>query len=142
MLTSPSEDFRLGALWAQLSGELVAAGDPGYEEARKVVLQGVDRRPRAVVRVADAGDVARVVSATRRAGVELAVRSGGHSFAGHGTSEGGIVIDLSEMKRLEIDEAGRTAWVQPGMTAGRVHRRHGRARSRHQCQPLVDRPAR
>ena len=46
------------------------------------------------------------------------MRSGGHGFAGNGTSEGGIVIDLSEMKDLEIDAAAATAWVQPGMTAG------------------------
>ena len=118
MLTSTPKDLQVGALRAQLSGELVAVADPGYDGARKVVLQGVDRRPLAVARVAHAGDVGRVVALAREDGLELAVRGGGHSFAGHGTSDGGIVIDFSEMKRLEIDAAEGTAWVEPGMTAG------------------------
>ena len=59
-----------------------------------------------------------MVCFARDGGLELAVRSGGHSWAGHGTSEGGIVIDLSGMKGLEIDRDGRTAWVQTGITAG------------------------
>jgi FAD/FMN-containing dehydrogenase len=71
-----------------------------------------------VARVADAEDVARVVSFARESDLELAVRGGGHSRAGHGTSQGGIVIDLSRMKRLEVDADGRTAWVETGLTAG------------------------
>jgi FAD binding domain len=50
--------------------------------------------------------------------VELAVRSGGHSLAGHSTTEGGIVLDLSAMTTLELDPVGRTAWAQTGLTAG------------------------
>ena len=53
-----------------------------------------------------------------RSGLELAVRSGGHSRAGYGTSEGGIVIDLSAMKALDIDADAKTAWVETGITAG------------------------
>jgi FAD/FMN-containing dehydrogenase len=71
----------------------------------------------AIARAAGAADVARVVSFAREAGLELAVRSGGHSVAGHGVSEGGIVLDLSEMKALEVDPAGRSAWADAGLTA-------------------------
>ena len=50
--------------------------------------------------------------------MELAIRSGGHSLAGHGVSDGGIVLDLSAMRALQIDAEGRTAWAQTGLTAG------------------------
>ncbi|MGH2827578.1 MAG: FAD-binding oxidoreductase [Actinomycetota bacterium] len=70
------------------------------------------------MRAADAGDVSHVVSLARESGQELAVRSGGHSLSGHSVSDGGIVLDLSEMKRLEIDVEGRTAWAETGLTAG------------------------
>jgi FAD/FMN-containing dehydrogenase len=59
-----------------------------------------------------------VVKLAAEAGAELAVRSGGHSSAGHSGSDGGIVLDLSAMKALEIDVEGRTAWAETGLTAG------------------------
>ena len=64
------------------------------------------------------GDVARTVVLARDAGMALAVRSGGHSVAGHSTVDGGIVLDLCGMKGLHIDAERRTAWAQPGLTAG------------------------
>jgi FAD/FMN-containing dehydrogenase len=70
------------------------------------------------VRVAGASDVSRVVDLARETGAELAVRSGGHGRAGYGTSEGGIVLDLSEMNEIQIDAEGRTAWAQTGVKAG------------------------
>ena len=91
---------------------------PPYNEARQVFFKGVDRRPAAVARVAGADDVARVVTLARESGLELAVRSGGHSRAGYGTSEGGLVIDLSGMRALDIAADGKTAWVETGITAG------------------------
>src|SRR5690606_30213860 len=79
---------------------------------------GIDRRPAVIVRAADARDVAQVVSFARETGAELAVRGGGHSMAGHSTSEGGIVLDLSPMKGLDIDVEQCTAWAEAGLTAG------------------------
>src|SRR4051794_32845816 len=102
---------------AGLRGEVITPGNPGYDDARRVFLTGFDRRPAAIVRAADASDVSRVVDLARETGTELAVRSGGHSRAGHGTSEGGIVLDLSGMNAVEVDAAGRTAWAQPGVKA-------------------------
>jgi FAD/FMN-containing dehydrogenase len=111
-------DISIPDLRAELNGKVIAPDDAGYDEARQVFFKGVDRRPALIVRAADSSDVARAVSLARQTGLELAVRSGGHSRAGHGTSEGGIVIDLSAMRALEIDADGRTAWVETGITAG------------------------
>jgi FAD/FMN-containing dehydrogenase len=101
-----------------LRGEVIVPADPDYDQARAVFLTGIDRRPAAVARVADADDAAIVVSIAREAGLELAVRSGGHSNAGHGTSEGGIVLDLSRLRALEIDSDRGAAWAETGLTAG------------------------
>src|ERR687894_1370849 len=103
---------------SNVRGQLIRPGDGGYDEARAVFYGGIDRRPALIVRAKDATDVSRVVALARESGLELAVRSGGHSVAGHGTTEGGIVLDLSEMKGLEIDVEGRTAWAETGLTAG------------------------
>jgi FAD/FMN-containing dehydrogenase len=105
-------------LRSELNGKVVTPGHPDYDDARRVLFTGFDRRPAAIVRVADASDVSRVVNFARVTGAELAVRSGGHSLAGHGTSEGGIVLDLSGLDSVEIDPEGRTAWAQAGVKAG------------------------
>jgi FAD/FMN-containing dehydrogenase len=111
-------EIPISDLRASLNGKVIAPDDAGYDDARGVIFSGFDRRPAAVVRVADASDVSRVVNLAHDSGAELAVRSGGHSRAGHGTSEGGIVLDLSAMNAVEIDAAGRTAWAQTGVKAG------------------------
>jgi FAD/FMN-containing dehydrogenase len=105
-------------LRALFNGKVIAPDDPRYEEARTPFYGGMDKYPAAIVRAADAGDVSRLVSLAREHGFELAVRSGGHSNAGYCTSDGGIVLDLSAMKKLEIDQENQTAWVEAGMTAG------------------------
>jgi FAD/FMN-containing dehydrogenase len=120
----------ISRLRAELAGRVIAPDDAGYDEARAVFYGGFDRRPAVIVRAADADDVSRVVSVAAEAGLELAVRSGGHSVAGHSTTEGGIVLDLSEMRALEIDPGSRTAWVEPGLTTGEysvVANEHGLA---------------
>ena len=121
MTSTPEEvqNFPVDDLRARLEGELVTPEDRSYEEARQVFFKGVDKRPLAVARVAGAGDVAAVVNAVRESGLELAVRSGGHSRPGYGTVDGGLVIDLAGMDQVEIDAEGRTAWVETGATAGR-----------------------
>ena len=106
-------------LRAAVNGRVISPEDPDYEAARTILVPAAaERRPAAVVRVADANDVVAVVNYARDHGVELAVRSGGHSAAGHSTADGGIVIDLRDMKGLEIDAANRTAWAETGLTAG------------------------
>jgi len=108
----------IDALRSDLRGSVIAPGDLGYDEARKVSYGEFDRWPSVIARPADEADVARVIALARETGLELAVRSGGHSLAGHSATDGGIVLDLAAMKGLEIDVAGRTAWAQPGLTTG------------------------
>ena len=112
---------RLGSipeLRAALRGEVVAPGDPDYDSARLVVNAAVDRRPALIIRAADSADVALAVSLARTEGLELAIRGGGHSFAGHGTTDGGLVLDMSRMRALHVDPQRRIAWAQAGLTAG------------------------
>jgi len=102
----------------EIAGRVIASDDPDYDDARAVFLGTFDRRPQLIVQAADAADVARVVAVARETGLELAVRGGGHSYAGHGVSEGGIVLDLSRLRALEIDPGRRTAWAGGGLTTG------------------------
>jgi FAD/FMN-containing dehydrogenase len=99
---------------------VIAPGDTDYDKARTVFYGGVDRHPAVIIKVADANDVSRVVNLARESGLELAVRSGGHSSVGHSVTEGGIVLDLSNMKDLQIDPKARTVWAETGLTAGEV----------------------
>ena len=101
-----------------ISGRVIQPGDADYDKARTPFYGGVDRRPAAIVRVANADDVSRVISLVRESGAEFVVRSGGHGVAGYALPEGGIVLDLADMKTLEVDAEGRTAWAESGLTAG------------------------
>jgi FAD/FMN-containing dehydrogenase len=109
-----------------IKGRVIEPDHPDYDEARTVFYGDVDRRPSAIVKVANGDDVARVIAQARESGLELAVRSGGHSVAGHGVTEGGIVLDLSEMNALEIDPRRRIAWAETGLTAGEYTAEAGR----------------
>lgn len=101
-----------------LDGRMILPGDAEYDQARMVFYGGFDCHPALIARVANAGDVARVISLARETGLELAVRSGGHSTVGHSVSEGGIVLDVRGMRALDIDPQNRSAWVETGLTTG------------------------
>jgi len=107
-------------LRTDLEGRVIGPEDDGYDEGRAVFYGGIDRRPAAIVRVANDADVSKVISVARETGLELAVRSGGHSIPGHSVSEGGIVLDLADMRAIDVDAEGRTAWAQTGLTAVEV----------------------
>src|SRR5215216_94751 len=96
---------------------VIAPGDTDYDKARAIFYGGMDRHPAVIIKVADANDVSRVINLARESGLELAVRSGGHSVPGHSVTEGGILLDLSNMKDLQIDPESRTAWAETGLTA-------------------------
>jgi FAD/FMN-containing dehydrogenase len=113
-----STNLSITELRASLKGRVIVPGDADYDEARMVFSGTIDSRPAVIVRVANTDDISRVVSLARETGLELAIRSGGHSGAGHGVCEGGIVLDLADMRALEIDVKGRTAWAETGLTAG------------------------
>src|SRR4029077_12375705 len=101
-----------------IKGRVIEPGDPKYDDARAVFVGGFDRHPSLIVRPADAGDVAAAIALARENGLELAVRSGGHSTVGFGVSEGGLVIDLRDMRDIAIDGKQRTASAGGGITAG------------------------
>ena len=105
-------------LRATLNGRVITPDDAQYDAARTVFYGGIDRRPALIARAANAADVARVITLARETGLELAVRSGGHSVAGHSVTNSGIVLDLADMKALSIDPERRTAWAGAGLTAG------------------------
>jgi FAD/FMN-containing dehydrogenase len=114
----PLDEAAIQEFSSKVRGQLIRSQDDGYDGARAVFYGGIDRRPALIVRAKDATDVSHVVALARESGLELAVRSGGHSVAGHSTTDGGIVLDLSEMKNLEIDLERRTAGAETGLTAG------------------------
>ena len=115
-----AEPIDLDDLAGCINGRLVRPGDEDYDTLREVHQATVDARPMAIVRAADARDVSRTVLFARDNDLELAVRGGGHSLAGHSTVDGGIVLDLRDMRGIHIDPDERIAWVQPGLTAGEV----------------------
>jgi FAD/FMN-containing dehydrogenase len=111
-------------------GELLGSSDEGYEEARKIWNGAIDRRPALIARSTCAEDVIAAVKFARQNRLLVSVRGGGHSVAGHSVSEGGLMIDLSLMKGIEIDPEGRTARAQPGLSLGefdRATQQHGLA---------------
>jgi FAD/FMN-containing dehydrogenase len=117
-LSDPDARSLRRRLRAVVDGQVISPGDAAYDQARTPFYGGFDRRPQAIVRPTGEAEVAEVVSLARETGLELAVRSGGHSVAGQSVNDGGIVCDLSAMKGLELDPERRTAWAETGLTAG------------------------
>ncbi len=101
-----------------LKGRVVSPRSADYDLVRAVVPGNYDSRPAALVRVANAADVAAVLNFARATDMEVAVRSGGHSA--HCASQGGLVIDLRDLNDIDIDVEARTAWAGTGLTAGAV----------------------
>lgn len=110
-MASSTEQLR-----ASVRGEVIGPQDPGYDEARTVYNAMIDRRPDVVVRPVGVDDVVAAVNHARENGLDLAVRGGGHSVPGFGTCDGGIVIDLSAMKAIQVDADARTVRAEGGCT--------------------------
>lgn len=108
-----------------ITGRVITPTDTDYDETRRVFYPFHDRRPAFIAQPVDAEDVSRTVLMAAEKGLELAVRSGGHSLAGHGVTEGGVLVDLSAMNQLDIDPDERTAWAETGLTAGRYTKAAG-----------------
>ncbi|ODM73601.1 FAD-linked oxidase [Bradyrhizobium elkanii] len=106
----------------RLKGQVVLAGSAGYDEARRVWNGAVDRRPAMIAYCADTRDVVEAVTFARSRTFPVAVRSGGHNVAGLSVCDGGIVIDLSRMKRIDVDPVRRTARAEAGLDLGEFDR--------------------
>jgi len=106
----------------RLDGRVVLPGDAGYDEARTVWNAIVDRRPRVVFRCASVRDVITAVRTAREHGLEIGVRCGGHSAAGHAVPEGGLMIDMTPLRGVCVDQVRRQAVVQGGALLGALDR--------------------
>lgn len=117
----PIED-QIEMLGSMIRGTVIAPHHPEYDATRMVALAQFDRRPAAIVRVANAADIAAVLNFAQATDLPVAVRSGGHSTGGFSAADGALVIDVRALNRIDIDVTGRTAWAGSGMTAGEVTR--------------------
>jgi FAD/FMN-containing dehydrogenase len=112
----------LDALGVSLGQRLILPGDSEYDNARHVWNGMIDRRPAGIARCRDASAVRQCLQFARTHDLVVAVRGGAHNVAGFATCEGGLVIDLSGMRGISVDPAGRTARVQAGVTWGELDR--------------------
>ena len=103
-------------------GELLLPTSPGYEGARRIWNGAIDRHPACIARCIGVADVVAAVRFARNHDLEIAIRGGGHNVAGTAVCDDGVVIDLSAMRAVGVDPAGRTAWVQGGALWGDVDR--------------------
>ncbi len=109
---------QIAALRDQVLGGLVLIGDTDYETARRVWNGNIDRRPALIARCTTTGDVQQAVGFASRNGLLVSVRGGGHSAPGYGVNDGGMVIDLSAMKTVNVDPVRRTATTEGGVLWG------------------------
>jgi FAD/FMN-containing dehydrogenase len=110
----------LDALRVVFSGELILPGDPGYDSSRAVFNAVIDRRPALIARCSTTSDVVAAVEFGRATSLPVAVRSGGHSVAGHSACDGGLVIDLRGLKTIEVDPVAKTARAGGGVLWGEL----------------------
>src|SRR5947208_4548212 len=116
------DETALLELQSSLRGELVGPDDPSYEEQRGVWNGSISRRPALIARCSGVADVIAAVQFARRTGLELAVRSGGHSFPGLSVADDALVVDLGPMKGIRVDPETRTARAQAGVLLGELDR--------------------
>ena len=100
----------------EFRGNLLAPGDPGYDEARSVWNGMIERRPALVAQCQGVADVMAAVNFARRSDLLVAVKGGGHHIAGNAVCDDGLVVDLSSMTSVQVDPAAKTARVEPGAT--------------------------
>jgi FAD/FMN-containing dehydrogenase len=101
---------------AAIRGRVLRAGDDEYESAREIWNAMIDKRPALIVRCSHTSDVVNTIKFARDYGLLLAIRSGGHNIAGSALCEGGVVIDLSQMKTATVDPANRRVTIEAGAT--------------------------
>src|SRR5512137_340204 len=104
----------------QFRGQILTPSDGGYEVARKVYNGMIDKRPGAIARCVNVADVMATVRVAREQDVLVAIRGGGHNAAGLGICDGGLVIDLSQMRSVRVNPTARTVRAEGGCTGGDV----------------------
>jgi FAD/FMN-containing dehydrogenase len=121
-LGRPLEEATVEEFAVSFRGEMVHPEDDNYDEARKVYNAMIDKRPALIVRPTGAADVIDAVNLARENGVPLAVRCGGHSVAGKGVVDDGVLIDLSSLKGVRVDPTSRRARANAGALWGEFDR--------------------
>jgi FAD/FMN-containing dehydrogenase len=114
------EETTVASLSESLRGELIQPGDAGYDDVRQLYNGMIDKRPALIARCVDVADVLASVNFAREHDLLLAVRGGGHNGAGLGSSDGGLVLDLSPMKGVQVDAAASMVRAEGGCTWGDV----------------------
>jgi FAD/FMN-containing dehydrogenase len=114
-MTMTSDSALASELARQISGSVLSPVDPGYDAARAVHNGLIDRRPAVIARCRTTNDVVAALTLARLAGLEVSIRGGGHNVAGRAVTDGGVMIDLAEMKRIEIDPEQATATAEGGV---------------------------
>jgi FAD/FMN-containing dehydrogenase len=117
---TPPQAETVQAFGARLQGRLVRPGDADYDQARRVWNGMIDRYPALIAQCAGVEDVVAAVNFAREHKLLVSLRGGGHNVAGHATNDGGLVIDLSPMKQIEVNVEARTARAQGGVTWGEL----------------------
>jgi FAD/FMN-containing dehydrogenase len=112
----------LDLLANDFAGSLITSSDERYEETRRVHNGLIDKRPALIARCRGTADVVAAVDFARGAGLEISVRGGGHSVSGLAATDGGVMIDLAEMKGIHVDPIARTVRAQGGVTWGELNR--------------------
>jgi FAD/FMN-containing dehydrogenase len=115
------DETAVQGLAATMRGALIQRGDPGYEEARTIYNAMIDKHPALIAQCTDVADVIAAVTFAREQGLLVAIRGGGHNGPGLGTCDDGLVIDLSAMNGVRVDQAARTARVEGGALLGDLH---------------------
>src|SRR6478672_5604199 len=118
MASTILDESTIPVIRGRFTGELLEPGDDDYDDARTLFNAMIDRRPRLIVRCTGAADVVAGIRLAREAGLSLAVKGGGHGVNGHAVCDDGIMLDLSPLKRIDVDPEARVARAQAGVTWG------------------------
>jgi FAD/FMN-containing dehydrogenase len=120
-MTITLDSALIADLGGQISGSTLRPGDTGYDAARAVHNGLIDRRPAVIVRCRTTNDVVAALAFARRAGLEISIRGGGHNVAGRAVTDGGVMIDLAEMKGITVDPDRATATAEGGVIWGELN---------------------
>src|SRR4051812_2018041 len=120
-MTTAIDNSLVSGFASRLSGAVLVPSETGYDAARAVYNGLVDRRPELIIRCRTVDDVVAALELARRAGLEVSVRGGGHNVAGRAVTDGGLMIDLAQMKAIRVDPEHASATVGGGVLWGELN---------------------
>jgi FAD/FMN-containing dehydrogenase len=120
-MSTSLDDAHVAVLAGEISGSVIGPQDEGYDAARAVHNGLIDRKPGLIVRCRTTDDVVAALALARRVGLQVSVRGGGHNVAGRSVTEGGVMIDLAEMKGITVDPEQSTLTAEGGVLWGELN---------------------